>query len=200
MDNRERKMTGKTSKPKKAASEGKPTERKPVPADQNMNHMLTVVASVVVILLVVWFLANQFIGVTGRSIGSIPKDEAEASEAVSSGVSEAAASSAPEASSVEQASELARVPEKKTEGRADFQSPDSWIGKKFAVDDGANVRSGPGTNNGVIEGVSPGAKVTVIDAKYVADATWVYGIIDEGNGKPYLGWIYSYALTPDPID
>lgn len=176
------------------------------PRGGNLANIVTVVISVVIILIVIWYLANKIIEVTGNGTdgSDIAVSESSSEEVVVSESSEEVSSeeSISEEVSVSESSgeeESSLIPEALTEGTADYQEPDTWIGKTFAARDGANVRSGPGTDYGVIEGVSPGEEVTVIDAEYVGDAAWVHVIFTDDYGEEAMGWIYSYAINAEPI-
>lgn len=159
--------------------------------------IITVVISVLAILLVLWFIANRVIQMTAK-----PKDDVTVAsiEEVSSSEEIASSSSSVSEESVSSSSEEKPAVEVLVEGDAEFSNPDTWIGKTFDVNEGANVRAGAGTGYEVIQGVSPGDVVFVEQAEYVDDATWVYGTITEASGETHKGWIYSYTLVNVPIE
>lgn len=166
--------------------------------------IITVVFSVVVILFILWFLANRIIDMTAKNYSEKEQqsasEQALSSEDASMGMAEATEESVnidENTDTSEQSTEEDTKVEILVEGDADYQRPETWIGKTFGVNEGANVRSGPGTGNGVIQGVSPGDSIYVLKAEVVDDATWVYGKVSETDGK-YEGWIYAYALKNIP--
>ncbi len=170
-------------------------------------NIVTVVISVVIILIVIWYLANKIIDVTGSGQGGgadIPVFETTAEESQEETTeeldSEESLSEEVEVSESSEAEESSRIPEQLTQGTADRYEPDTWIGKTFEAIDGANVRSGPGTDYGIIEGVSPGERVTVIDAEYVGDATWINVIFTADSGEEAEGWIYNFAISNEPVE
>lgn len=185
----------------------KPKARQPQPAsgEGSLANIVTVVISVTIILLVIWFLANKIIDMTSsNSDESAIAVEEESEVSTDQSLSEESSS---EVSSEDESSVSTNttaggtpIPEPITAGTANWEDPDSWIGKTYQVKDGANVRSGAGTSNGVIEGVSPGEEITVIDAKYADDAIWVKAVFTGEDGTEMEGWIYSYAINPEPVE
>lgn len=173
-------------------------EEKSSGIDNNLVSIITVVISVVIILLVIWYLANKIIEVTSTNTTQeevqVTQTETESTEDTSS---EEASSSSEEASLAEESN---GIPEPLVAGTADWQDPDTWIGKTFVVQDSANVRSGPGTANSIVGGVSVGQEVTVIEADYVDEATWVRAVYTAGDGEEATGWIYSYAIDREPVE
>lgn len=154
------------------------------------SRVMVTAATVVFLLVLIWFMATIFIGAMGK-----PKEKstAESSASEVARASESAADSGSAKKAQESSSDS--VPKPLVEGDADYRNPDSWVGKTFLVEDDANVRSDGGTQNSVIFNVDPGEKIVVKKAKMVDDAVWVQGPITKKDGATKEGWIYAYALS-----
>lgn len=181
------------------------TNRTPRPKRQEPSGVagiITVVVSVVVILLIIWFLANKLIDMTGKSAKeestSIALSETSgesSSEQASSEESQAESSSAEQSAAQSSEEKIKPI----TEGAGDTSEPKTWIGKTFSVSDVANVRSGPGTDNEVAGSAESGDTIFVQKAELDSDGTvWVYGTITGSDGT-FEGWIYSPALESVPV-
>lgn len=168
---------------------------------QNENSMITaVVISVIVLILVIWFSSSLFLTNmakrhTGIASGS-PNKATSSEQEEKSAKKETGESEASSETEQSQAAQESEKPAPLTEGDAEFRVPESWVGKKFAIKDDANVRSGPGTTSGVIGSVDPGESIEVHKAESLDDATWVYGIITKKDGAKIEGWVYAYAISP----
>ncbi|WP_071704862.1 SH3 domain-containing protein [Murdochiella vaginalis] len=159
-----------------------------------VSRMTIAVGTVAFLLLVLWFSASFFID----AMSERPRGNAQESSAQES-VSQASESSSVLTSSASQEeSGSEEIPKPVTEGKANNQKPDTWIGKTFLVEDSANVRSDGGTQNPVLFTVKPGEKFIVKQAKMVDDAAWVQGIAVKADGSKQEGWIYSYCLDRTP--
>ena len=195
--------------------EKKPPQKQKHPKEEGgIESVVIVVASVLVILVVIWLLAYQLISMTGTSknlnkrlgIGQSEEplsSEEEQSELVSSveeSMSVGTEASQSEELQKEEASSdnESDVPSPQTEGDANYKEPNTWIGKTFTIKDSANVRSGMGTDQGVVGGVSVGQKVTVVDAKFDGSVVWVKARYEE-SGQMKEGWIYGYALNTEAV-
>ena len=159
------------------------------------SRMMISVASVAFLLLILWFAASFFIdAMSDHTVG----DVRESSSIQESDTEAPQESSAAQSSDAAQSSAAEESIKPLTEGDADYQKPDTWIGKTFLVEDDANVRSDGGTQNSILFTVNPGEKFIVKQAKMVDDAAWVQGIAVKKDGTKQEGWIYSYCLGNKP--
>lgn len=165
-------------------------------ANPVVSRRLISVASVAFLLLVLWLSASFFID----AMSDRPRGSESESSAVSKEESEPPeeSSTAQSSASDQESSSDDALPKPLTEGDADYQKPDTWIGKTFLVEDDANVRSDGGTQNTILFTVNPGEKFMVKQAKMVDDAAWVKGIAIKKDGTKKEGWIYSYCLGYKP--
>ncbi len=163
---------------------------------RDLSMLVTVAGSVVVLLLIIWFTATQFMGAVGDQ-GSVALGETQSSEAGAAQESEQAeeTSSAAAAGNEESASSAASA-SSLTAGDGDPTVAETWVGKTFTVEDEANVRSGAGTANSILGTVDPGDKVEIRRAEMADGAAWAEGVFTLQNGRTLEGWIYTFALDP----
>ncbi|MDD7593821.1 MAG: SH3 domain-containing protein [Peptoniphilaceae bacterium] len=158
----------------------------------DMATMITVVVSVVVLLLVLWFMASTLLNAMGNRSGVAVNESEETAPAATT---EAPATSAAAVETTAEVTEDPKaLPTPLTEGDAVYREPDTWVGKTFEVEEDANVRAGSGTGFEIVGTVDPGETIGVKEAVRVDDATWVQGIITKRDGETFEGWIYAYAL------
>lgn len=198
----ERRVEGRRPAPKrsmKAPSSG------PV---RSMATSATVVVLVLLLLLILWFITDQVIHVMGGSTyANQPAVEssgkpltAQSKEKKESVQSQKSEISSQESVSVVESTAPGDVPKPLVEGPADYQDPDTWVGKTFRVTKRSNVRSGPGTASEIINVANEGVTVTVRQASMEADAVWVQGVIDKGEGQTFEGWVYGWSLDSNPVE
>lgn len=188
------------------AASGRPGGRKVLRMAKNGQSELSVAIvtaiSVAVLILFLWLLSSFFLRSMSKRHGGIAvgnpahqKQEAQSEKAEEAKKSEESSAESAE-SQAQASSEEKALPAPLTEGDAEFRVPESWVGKRFAVKDDANVRSGPGTANGVVGSVDPGEIIEVYKAESLDDATWLFGTITKRDGSKLEGWIYAYAVSP----
>lgn len=161
-----------------------------------VSRMILSVASVAFLLLILWLMASFFIDAMYDRTAQVTPESSSIEESDTEAPQETST-----AQSSESAAEFSSEEEKVkplTEGDADYQKPDTWIGKTFLVEDDANVRSDGGTQNPILFTVNPGDQFMVKKAKMVDDAAWVQGIALKKDGTKQEGWIYSYCLGYQP--
>lgn len=159
--------------------------------------IISVVIGVILILFILWFLANQFINMSSRRSGNkaLPTATEQASSGEETGQSQAASTSSAPAPD-KAASESAVKP--LTDGEGDNTKPDTWVGKKFQIVKRANMREGVGTASSVLGSAIPGETIFVKEAQMEGDAVWVHGTIQKSDGGQVDAWLYSYVLSNTP--
>ena len=190
-----------------AREEQKRTERKTTRqkgrSSDGTAGMITVVVSVIFLLLLIWILANQIIGMTGgkkRADRDLPAFEESETLQSAASVSDAAESSASLQATTQTSEEASSsTVTAVTEGAGDKTEPKTWIGKTFRAKDEINIRSFAGTVGDVIGGMDIGNTIFCENAKIVEDGLWVYGKITLSDGTHINGWVYGLGLDPEPV-
>lgn len=178
-------------RPKRPGESGSSSSANPV-----VSRMIISVASVAFLLLILWLMASFFIDAMSDRSAPVTPESSSIEESDTEAPQETSAAQSSE-SAAESSSEEEKI-KPLTEGDADYQKPDTWIGKTFLVEDDANVRSDGGTQNAILFTVNPGDQFMVKKAKMVDDAAWVQGVALKKDGTKQEGWIYSYCLGYQP--
>ena len=165
--------------------------------------VVTTAISVLLLIVLIWLIASLFFRTMNKK--AIEKGVLPQTQSMTQTSNEHKKEAAPADRSFTQASSSAPAPESqiekvqpRTEGPAEYSNPDSWVGKSFAVEDRANVRSGAGTDAGILGSAVPGEIFTVKEAVMGSDVTWVHGTLQKSDGSTLEGWMYSPTLLTVP--
>lgn len=176
----------------------------------NVTSMIIVVVGVLAILLIVWFLANTIIDMTGKRTTSVGVNTGAQQTQQSSGEALPGTSESAEAPGVAseepadstETSETPAEPEQPAitvvPGDGDLKKPETWPGKTFSYRVRVNARSGPSTSAGVLGGISVGQTMQVTDTRMVGDTLWVYGTVKLDNGSTVEAWTIASGLNKTP--